>query len=1063
MLHPLGLHAHLVAVGPTLRVAVWFEEALAPDRFKTFKRSASEAPFAHPACASASHLHKRLGVARATPVVVTLPRLGSYLPVPLPGLIAAWDLADFKGNRTTGAAAYLVDAALLPLGASMHALRRLVHDHAERYGAGFVSPAARGLADALDALRPLVAEGPLLPSLAPPASVHTAERIAPTSLVRDASARVVWVPPFALSELCALWRRLTALPFVAAAQTPAYLLRYSEREGLNTWKSETSPARLAVFLLELLDAEAARAGAPPKHIAPDHFREKGPRAEIAALHRDHGSCLFPDHPVFSPPAAPRDNLHAAVYPLDAPDAAGNAWAMEVGVTAKNAPYLSMRAMLDAGTLADAAVEQETFAWFHPGDTLERCWTSLRASMGSLFRRPELLVDGRCHLTEPDAMALLEHKTEMGHVGLDHERYANYRTAGTFGPRAQGAAHVRVRWELAGAVGDVPSLHGARFEPVLRVAVGDAELLLADAERLLRESSAAYLRVDERVVGRDDLALAIELLRARERVLERLGAAKGMSWAKTVELDDEWASERNAIATETRFASRWEEFLARLRDGSGVPLVKAPAGFKGSLRPYQERGLAWMAFLVENGFGGCLADDMGLGKTVQVLSLLATRRADKKKRAAPDLVVCPTAVVLNWQREAKKFTPSLKVYVHQGAGRALTPEALENKRNESDLVVTSFSIARIDRELLEGAPWGLVVIDEAQNLKNPDALQTRAVAALPSEARLALSGTPVENHLRDLWSIYHVVLPGLLGGPTRFARTFMAPIKHGDPRAMDRLTRRVAPFLLRRTKADPGVAVDLPPRQEQDVWCDLSREQVTLYQAMTEATLEGLTDAKGMQRRANILTALMRFKQICNHPENFHIEKPAKLFGRSGKLDRAMEIVDELLEGGQKVVIFTQFVEMGSILTRALAERFELDAGFYHGGLNPKEREALVDDFNSADGAPVLVLSLKAGGTGLNLQAASAVIHYDRWWNPAVEEQATARAHRIGQTRSVNVYKFVTRATLEERIVAMLESKRDLAERVLASSDESWITEMNNNDLAAFLALDRGAEVTDDAR
>jgi SNF2 family DNA or RNA helicase len=455
--------------------------------------------------------------------------------------------------------------------------------------------------------------------------------------------------------------------------------------------------------------------------------------------------------------------------------------------------------------------------------------------------------------------------------------------------------------------------------------------------------------------------------------------------------------------------------------------------------------------------------MGLGKTVQVLSLLATRRADKKKRAAPDLVVCPTAVVLNWQREAKKFTPSLKVYVHQGAGRALTAEALEKKRTESDVVVTSFSLARIDRALLEASPWGLVVIDEAQNLKNPDALQTRAVAALPSEARLALSGTPVENHLRDLWSIYHVVLPGLLGGPTRFAKAFMAPIKHGDPRAMDKLTRRVAPFLLRRTKADPGVAVDLPPRQEQDVWCDLSREQVTLYQAMTEATLEGLTDAKGMQRRANILTALMRFKQICNHPENFHVEKPAKLFGRSGKLDRAMEIVDELLEGGQKVVIFTQFVEMGMILTRALAERFELDAGFYHGGLNPKEREALVDDFNSADGAPVLVLSLKAGGTGLNLQAASAVIHYDRWWNPAVEEQATARAHRIGQTRSVNVYKFVTRATLEERIVAMLESKRDLAERVLASSDESWITEMNNNDLAAFLALDRGAEVTDDAR
>jgi hypothetical protein len=378
-------------------------------------------------------------VARTTPIVVTLPRLASYLPVPLPGLIAAWDLAAFKSHRSRGAAAYIVDAALLAPGASMHALRRLVHEHGERYGAGFVAPAARGLADALDALRPLVAEGPLLPSLAPPASVHSAERSAPTSLVRDANARVVWVPPVALNELCALWRRLTALPFVDAAQTPAYLLRYSEREGLNTWKRETSPARLAVFLLELFDAEAARAGASPESVTPDHFREKAARAEIAALHRDHGSCLFPDHPVFAPPATPRDNLHAAVYPLDAPDGVGNTWAMEVGVTAKGAPYLPLRTMLDEGTLGDAAVEQETFAWFHPGDTLDRCWTALRDSMGEVFRRPELLVDGRCHLTEPEAMELLEQKPVQGIVGAEHERYANYRTAGTFGARAQGAA------------------------------------------------------------------------------------------------------------------------------------------------------------------------------------------------------------------------------------------------------------------------------------------------------------------------------------------------------------------------------------------------------------------------------------------------------------------------------------------------------------------------------------------------------------------------------------------------------------------------------------------------
>ncbi len=1064
MAHPLGLHVHLVAAGPSMRFAVWFERALEPLAYKTFKRQVHEVPFRHPAALDPSQVARLLpSNLHGARIVAALPRLGSYLPVPLPGLIAAWDLSQFKGARSVSVAAYSLDAAWVPPALSLRALRRLIHDHAHRHGAGFVSPAAHALVETLDELRRAVAEGPLLPTLAPPERAWMTSPFTPSSLVRDDQARVAWVAPLSLAELNAHWRRLSAMPHLPAAVDPRGYLQAHEREGLSTWKDDALPTRLALFLTELMDAEAGRAGEAPRGVTAGHFRDKAARAEIAAMHRDQGSCLFPDHPLFTPPATPRDHMHAAVHPLDAPDAQGNTWAVELGVTSKGAPFLPLRALLAEGTVGDAAVEHDGAVWFHPAETLARCWHAAGASLGEYLHRPELLAEGRCHLTEREAMTLLEGASVQGTVAFDERLYgaarASYRTVATFGARDQGAAHVRVRWEVAGA--DDASLHAARFAPVLRVAVGDAELLVADAERLLRESTAAFLRVNERVVGREALASAIELLRARERVLERLGASKGVSWAKTVELDDEWASERNAIATETRFAARWEEFLSRLRDGSGVPQRKAPKGFRGALRPYQERGLAWMAFLVDQGFGGCLADDMGLGKTVQVLSLLESRRADGAKRAGPDLVVCPTAVVLNWEREARRFTPSLRVYVHQGAGRALDADSLAKRRAACDLVVTSYAIARRDRELLEAAPWGLAVIDEAQNLKNPDALQTRAVAALPSDARLALTGTPVENHLRDLWSIYHVVLPGLLGGATRFARTFTAPLRQGDERAMEKLTRRVAPFLLRRTKADPGVAVDLPPRQEQDVWCDLTREQVGLYQAMTEATLEGLTDKAGMQRRAHILTALLRFKQICNHPESFHRERPDKLFGRSGKLDRAVEIVEELLEGGQKAVVFTQFAEMGTILTRALDERLDIDAGFYHGGLSPKEREALVEEFNAPDGPPVLIVSLKAGGTGLNLQAASAVIHYDRWWNPAVEEQATARAHRIGQTRSVNVYKFVTRATLEERIVAMLEEKRDLAERVLASSDESWITEMNDRALRDFLTLDRAAEAADD--
>jgi SNF2 family DNA or RNA helicase len=504
-------------------------------------------------------------------------------------------------------------------------------------------------------------------------------------------------------------------------------------------------------------------------------------------------------------------------------------------------------------------------------------------------------------------------------------------------------------------------------------------------------------------------------------------------------------------------------LKSIRDGTRVPLLDAPESFKGTLRPYQQRGLSWLSFLVERGFGGCLADDMGLGKTVQVLALIAHRRRAAKKKLPPELVVCPTAVVINWSREAKRFVPELKVYVHQGAGRATEPAAFKAKTEGADLVVTSYALIRRDRELFEKATWDVVAADEAHNLKNPSALQTRALKALPSDRRVALTGTPVENHLTDLWSIYDFTMPGLLGGTTRFARTFTTPLRRGDTKAMERLQKRVGPFLLRRTKEDPGIAADLPPKQEQETWCDLTREQVALYQAMTEATVEGIEDKKGIHRRAHILAALLRFKQICNHPENFKTERPDDLFSRSGKLDRLMELVEELVMESQATLIFTQFTEMGRIIQRAIYDRMSLEVDFYHGGLTAKEREEIVEWFNDPAGPPVLIVSLKAGGTGLNLTRASAVIHYDRWWNPAVEDQATDRAHRIGQTRKVNVYKFVTRGTLEERIMNLLEAKRELAEQVLGSSDESWITEMNNQELRDFLALgSTTSEESDDA-
>jgi superfamily II DNA or RNA helicase len=1040
-----------------------------PLRFKTFKGYASDVPFVHPASLTHHVLHGIAGKGRNTELFASLPRLATYFPVPLPGLITAWDLTQFK-SRIHSNAIYRMAAVGLELKSSLHSLRRLLHDWGQRYGSAFLPPQASVVIELLDFVRKRVSEGPLLPTVTLPDNAWTAPISAAGSPLRNEGARAAWVPPVTLQEVNALWSSLRASVRLAASTEYDYGYNYRRgtpsREHVPTWIDEASPARFATFLTELFVCEVERvATKSPRVLVLDAFREKRAREDTLAVHRDHGSCLFPDHPVLSPPSAPNGHLHARLHPAATK---GAPWNLELGIT-DDKHFTALSTLQERGVLRDALVADGASVWFRPNAVLARDWPIAARAYGSVLRAPEILRDGRMQVSEAEAIAMLEAPPLKGE-GYEYLRWleeiqapgnvrsAKVFTAFTCKAANEGAAHVRVRWQTSLGEAD-GSLHTARFTPVLHVAVGDAELLAADAEKLIREATASFVSVHGRVVPREAIEQALDLLRAREKVLARLGDGKGFTWARTVELEDEWSSDRNAIATETIFASRWEEFLTRLRDGAGVPPRVAPEGFKGTLRPYQERGLSWLSFLVENGFGACLADDMGLGKTIQVLALLASR--DRKRAAGPDLVVCPTAVVLNWQRESKRFTPSLRVYVHQGTERMLGAEAFAKRIKEVDLVVTSFALIRRDRDCFEACAWGLVVIDEAQNLKNPDALQTRAVGVLRSESRVALTGTPVENHLRDLWSIYHVVTPGLFGGSTRFAKTFLSPIRQGDTRALDKLTRRVGPFLLRRTKGDPGIADDLPPRQEQETFCDLTREQVALYQAMTEATVEGVIDKKGIERRAHILAALTRFKQICNHPENFHIEKPHKLFGRSGKLDRMIDLLEELIESKQRTVIFTQFTEMGNIIVRAISERFDCDVDFYHGGLKPSEREEVLTAFNDPEGPPALVVSLKAGGSGLNLQVASAVIHYDRWWNPAVEDQATGRAHRLGQTRGVNVYKFVTRGTLEERIVTMLESKRELAERVLGASDESWITEMDDRALQRFLSLDAVTEERDD--
>jgi superfamily II DNA or RNA helicase len=479
----------------------------------------------------------------------------------------------------------------------------------------------------------------------------------------------------------------------------------------------------------------------------------------------------------------------------------------------------------------------------------------------------------------------------------------------------------------------------------------------------------------------------------------------------------------------------------------LPPMTAPPGFAGTLRPYQERGLSWLSFLGDLGLGGILADDMGLGKTIQLLSLIAAQPPE----SGPTLLVCPMSLVGNWQREAARFTPDLRVHVHHGADR-LDGDSLTAALAEVDLVITSYGVATRDQAALSTLTWARVVCDEAQNIKNHTTKQARAIRALPAATRIALTGTPVENRLSDLWSIMEFTNPGLLGPPEKFREDFAIPIeRNGSDDAAQALQRLTQPFVLRRLKTDKTIISDLPDKQEMKVWCNLTPEQASLYAATVADMLARIEEATDdISRRGLVLATMAKLKQVCNHPAHL-LGDGSRLPGRSGKLARLEEICDEIVAEGDKALCFTQYAEFGRMLQPHLAGRLGCPVLFLHGGTPKRQRDALVETFTSLDEPALFLLSLKAGGTGLNLTAASHVIHVDRWWNPAVEDQATDRAFRIGQRRNVQVRKFVCLGTLEERIDAMIEEKKALAERVVGTG-ESWLTELSVADLRTVLAL-----------
>ncbi|GGJ54703.1 DEAD/DEAH box helicase [Streptomyces brasiliensis] len=486
-------------------------------------------------------------------------------------------------------------------------------------------------------------------------------------------------------------------------------------------------------------------------------------------------------------------------------------------------------------------------------------------------------------------------------------------------------------------------------------------------------------------------------------------------------------------------------LAALRDRltTGLRPAAPPAGLQATLRDYQLRGLAWLDLMTSLGLGGCLADDMGLGKTITVIALHL-----KRARTEPTLVVCPASLLGNWQREIVRFAPGVPVRRFHGPDRTL--EGLTG-----GFVLTTYGTMRSTAAALAEQPWGMVVADEAQHVKNPYSATAKALRTIPSPARVALTGTPVENNLSELWALLDWTTPGLLGPLKSFRARHARAVENGeDEEAVARLGRLVRPFLLRRKKSDPGIVPELPPKTETDHPVPLTREQAALYEAVVRESMLAIETADGIARRGLVLKLLGALKQICDHPALYLKEAAAAgdgLAARSGKLALLDELLDTLLSEDGSALVFTQYVGMARLITSHLTAR-AIPVDLLHGGTPVPERERMVDRFQSGR-TPVLVLSLKAAGTGLNLTRAGHVVHFDRWWNPAVEEQATDRAYRIGQTQPVQVHRLVTEGTVEDRIAEMLEAKRALADAILGSG-ESALTELTDRELSDLVTLRR---------
>ncbi len=864
-----------------------------------------------------------------------------------------------------------------------------------------------------------------------------------------------WTAPYRLAAR--LGARGALLPSVGqgpggfrAAWTP--LLSPGERDDLDQWAKAMPPAcrALAAELghppavdpAGLLDAvlralvdrlPRAPGGAPAGGTIHDRWLAglagqsaalDGPGAEVEGLARAVGD--------WAAPVAARHEAYRLCFRLDEPPEGGAQWHVRYVLQAVDDPSLLVEA--------------------------ERVWAAPRGAPAG--GRPALLAAlGRAAALVPEVERSLQGNRPAGYA-LDTAGAHAFLTetaplleqagfglmlpgwwTGRGRPRLVARAHARPpKMAAASGLG-----LGAVVEFDWTVAMGDETLTREELERLASlKAPLVAIRGRWVQVGAAEIQAALALWDGRAPRRGTVGDALRLAAGSA-------PSGLGPLPAELAGAEGWiGDLLGRTDDGAFGELAP-PGGLRATLRPYQLRGYSWLDFLAQRGLGACLADDMGLGKTVQTLAFVVR---DWEAHRRPVLLVCPTSVLGNWRKEIERFAPDLPVLLHHGADR-VRDEGFAASVRSSAMVLTTYALLVRDAEALRAVPWRAVVLDEAQNVKNAETKQAQAARALPADCRIALTGTPVENSVGDLWSLMEFLNPGLLGGQADFRRRFFTPIQvDRDAGAAERLRRLTGPFVLRRLKTDPSIQADLPAKNEMTVYCTLTREQASLYGAVVadlEGRLAGDEPEGGIGRRGQILAALSKLKQVCNHPAHF-LGDGSPLPGRSGKLERLVDMLREALATGDRALIFTQFTEMGTLLQQHLHRTLGCEVLFLHGGLSRTSRDAMVDAFQRPGGGPPLfVLSLKAGGTGLNLTAANRVFHFDRWWNPAVENQATDRAFRLGQRRDVQVHKFVCAGTLEERIDRMIEAKREVAERVVGTG-EAWLTELSTAELRDLLAL-----------